>query len=160
MYKVLVADDARVMRFATLRILKKLGLDPAQFERGEGLGGASYDELLDEVWPPLKLRMAEAIRRFTRDELERLFEGTDACVTPVLGLDEAPRHPHHVARGTYIDVGGLVQNAPAPRFGRSAPATPRPARRPGADAGELLGELGYADEEIRDLQRAGALGGA
>ncbi len=141
-------------------MLLRLGLDPAEFARGQGLGGASYDDLLDEVWPPLKLRLAEAIRRLTRDELERLFEGTDACVTPVLGLDEAPRHPHHVARGTYIEVGGVVQNAPAPRFSRSAPAMPRPPRRPGEDAHELLGELGFADEEIRELRQAGALGGA
>jgi alpha-methylacyl-CoA racemase len=141
-------------------MLRRLGLDPADFCRGEGLGGAPYDELVDGIWPALKLRLAEAIRRRTRDELEQLFEGTDACVTPVLGLDEAPRHPHHAARGTYIEVGGVAQNAPAPRFSRSVPATPRPPRRPGEDASELLVEIGFAEEEIEALRHAGALGSA
>jgi alpha-methylacyl-CoA racemase len=139
-------------------MLTRLGLDPAEFQRGEGIDGASYDELLDEVWPPLQARLAEVIRQRTRDELEQLFEGTDACVSPVLGLDEAPRHPHHVARATYAEVGGIVQNAPAPRFSRSVPGAPRPPRRPGEDAGELLGELGYSGDEVAGLRKVGAFG--
>ncbi len=140
-------------------MLERLGLDPAEFRGGEGFAGAPYDELVDEVWPTLKARLAEAIRRHTRDELERLFEGVDACVTPVLDLDEAARHPHNVARGAYVEVEGVMQNAPAPRFSRSAPATPRPPRRPGEDAAELLAELGYDTGEIERLRRSGALPG-
>lgn len=139
-------------------MLQRLGLDPSEFLRGESLGGAPYCELVDEVWPALKPRLAEAIRRHTREELERLFEGTDACVSPVLGLGEAPRHPHNLARGTFIEVGGVVQNAPAPRFSRSVPPAPRPPRKPGEDAEELLAELGYDSTAVEGLRCAGALG--
>jgi alpha-methylacyl-CoA racemase len=52
------------------------------------------------------------------------LEGTDACFAPVLGLAEAPHHPHNVARGTFVDIGGIVQPAPAPRFSRTPPAIP------------------------------------
>ena len=138
-------------------MLQRLGLDPAEFERGEGFLGAPYDELVDEVWPTLKQKLAAAIRRHTRDELERLFEGVDGCVTPVLDLEEAARHPHNVARRTFVEVGGVMQNAPAPRFSRSVPPAPRPPRPPGADTGDLLGELGYPADEIERLRRSGAL---
>jgi alpha-methylacyl-CoA racemase len=140
-------------------MLERLGLDPAEFRRGEGFTGAPYDALVDEVWPPLKARLAEAVRRHTRDELERLFEGVDACVTPVLSLEEAARHPHNVARGAFVEVEGAMQNAPAPRFSRSVPPAPRPPRQPGQDARDVLAELGYDAAGIEDLRRAGALPG-
>ena len=140
-------------------MLERLGLDPAEFRRGEGFAGAPYDALVDDVWPSLKLKLAAAIRQRTRDELEALFEGIDACVTPVLNLDEAARHPHNVSRAAFVEVNGVMQNAPAPRFSRSAPGAPRPPRQPGEDAGELLAELGYDAAGIEDLRRAGALPG-
>jgi alpha-methylacyl-CoA racemase len=140
-------------------MLERLGLDPAEFRRGEGFAGAPYDALVDDVWPSLKLKLAAAIRQRTRDELEALFEDIDACVTPVLSLDEAARHPHNVSRAAFVEVNGVMQNAPAPRFSRSAPPAPRPPRQPGQDAGELLAELGYDAAGIEDLRRAGALPG-
>lgn len=140
-------------------LLDRLGLDPQEFAPGVGLGGAGYDALVDELWPPLQARLAAAVGRHTRAELERLFDGTDGCVTPVLSLAEAPRHPHNVARRAFVEVGGVAQNAPAPRFSRSRPAAPRPATPAGGDTLAVLRELGYAQAEIAGLRADGALPG-
>jgi alpha-methylacyl-CoA racemase len=78
-------------------------------------------------------------------------------VAPVLAPSEAPRHPHNAARGTFTDAGGLVQPAPAPRFGRTAPGAPRPPVRPGADTGAVLGDLGLSGEHIAALRAAGTV---
>lgn len=75
-------------------------------------------------WAQAKVRIAERIRTRTRDEWAALLEGTDACFAPVLDLDEATRHPHMKARETYVDVGGELQPAPAPRFSRTKPPPP------------------------------------
>jgi len=79
----------------------------------------------------------------SRDEWCAVLEGTDACVAPVLDWDEAPRHPHNVARHTFVSVDGVVQPAPAPRFSRSTPDAPQ-AGRP-ADVAELRRRWGVAD---------------
>ncbi len=76
-------------------------------------------------WPEKKKQFAEIFRQKTRDEWCALLEGTDACVAPVLDLDEAPRHPHNVARQTFVEVDGVVQPAPAPRFSRHPQIKPR-----------------------------------
>ena len=79
-----------------------------------------FDPQMDAArWPSLKLRMADLFRTRTRDEWCALLEGSDACFAPVLDWDEAPRHPHNVARGTFATVDGVVQPAPAPRFSRT-----------------------------------------
>lgn len=86
---------------------------------------SAFDAQMDAArWPLLKLRMADVFRTRTRDEWCVLLEGSDACFAPVLDWDEAPQHPHNVARGTFAEVGGVVQPAPAPRFSRSAAAMP------------------------------------
>jgi len=71
------------------------------------------------LWPALKARFAEVFLRRTRDDWAHLLESADACATPVLGLEDAPQHPHNVARGTFVEVDGVVQPAPAPRFSRT-----------------------------------------
>src|SRR5512145_548004 len=84
-------------------------------------------------WPELRRRFAETIAGRTRDEWERTFAGSDACVAPVLSLGEVARHPHNAARATFVDRDGVLQPAPAPRFSRTVPqigAAPRPV---GAD---------------------------
>lgn len=141
------------------QMLAKLGLDPEEFRAGQGFEGADYSRLVEEIWPPLKAKLAAAIRRHTRAELEQLFDGTDACVTPVLSLGEAARHPHNVARQTYVEVGDMVQNAPAPRFSRSVPRAPQPSHAAGCEGEAILAELGYAAGEIDALRRTGALPG-
>ncbi|MEZ5498619.1 MAG: CaiB/BaiF CoA-transferase family protein [Steroidobacteraceae bacterium] len=140
-------------------VVRKLNLDPVEFAGGVGFMGAPYDELVDDVWPALKVKLAEAIGRYTRDELEQLFAGTDACVTPVLSMEEAARHPHNIARSVFVEVGGAMQNAPVPRFSRSKPDEPRVPRRPGADGTAILEELGYSAQDIAALTRSGALPG-
>ena len=94
--------------------------------------------------------VSEAIMARPRDEWVALFDGIDSCVAPVLDLDEAPRHPHNVTRGTFEVVDGVMQPMPAPRIGEPA-ATPRPPRPEGADTSEILAELGYDADQIERL---------
>lgn len=101
--------------------------------------------------------IAGAISIRSRDEWEAHFAGTDACVAPVLTLAEAPDHPHNRARGTFIELDGVVQPGPAPRFLSSAAAPPRPPRPPGADSEAILAELGYSADEIGRLRSEGTI---
>jgi alpha-methylacyl-CoA racemase len=80
----------------------------------------------------------------TRDAWTSSFQGTDACVSPVLGLTEAPDHPHLRARGTFIEHNGITQPGPAPRFSRSKAAVTRPPCLPGQHTDEVLAEWGVA----------------
>jgi alpha-methylacyl-CoA racemase len=98
---------------------------------GLGLTGEELPAQHDrEGWPVLRKRFAELFASRPRDEWAAHFEATDACVTPVLAFNEVAAHPHIAARGTVADIHGTVQAAPAPRFSRSDPGTPR---RPAAD---------------------------
>jgi len=102
-------------RFYT-QLLQQLDIDPA-----------SLGEQLDPTqWPRAKTVLAEKFRTRTRDEWAALFANTDACVAPVLRWEEAPHHPHLAARGTFVEIDGVVQPAPAPRFSRTPPHTPYP----------------------------------
>lgn len=105
-------------------------------------------------WPALKERLAAIFRTKTRDAWDAVFEGTDACYAPVLSLTEAPRHPHNAARETFVEVDGVTQPAPAPRY--SATACDRP-RMPLAatDTRALLSDLGYAPGRIDALLASG-----
>ena len=125
-------------------LCQKLGLPP-EFR----------DQMSTARWPALKARLAEVIRTRTRDEWAALFEGSDACVAPVLALEEAPAHPHNRARGAFVEVAGATQPTPAPRFSRTPPATPRPQAKVGADTEAVLAELGFSASEIAAL-RGGA----
>ncbi|MFE0023870.1 CaiB/BaiF CoA transferase family protein [Amycolatopsis sp. NPDC059021] len=141
-----VAVGAIEMRFWG-DLVKVLGLNP--------------DELPLHVdksqWPKLREIVAEAIGKHTRDELCARAEGTDACLTPVLSPDEAAQHPHNAARGTFVEVGGLVQPAPAPRFDRTPPGTPEAPHDKGSDTLGVLGELGVGEDEIAKLREAGVI---
>src|SRR5262249_31272522 len=101
-------------------LLDRLGLD------GAGLP-AQYDR---SGWPELRARLTEAFAGRTQAEWVEAFAGSDACVAPVVSPGDAPAHPHNAARRTFIDVGGVTQPAPAPRFGRTACRPPRPPRAP------------------------------
>jgi alpha-methylacyl-CoA racemase len=90
-------------------------------------------------------------------EWQTLLEGTDACYAPVLDIEEAPAHPHNQARGTFIEVDGVVQPAPAPRYSRTPPASPKAPSRAGADTDEALTRWGFDAETITALRRAGAI---
>jgi alpha-methylacyl-CoA racemase len=108
-------------------------------------------------WVELKARFAEIFKTKTRDEWCQVLEGTDACFAPVLSLDEAPHHPHNVARQTFVEVDGVVQPAPAPRFSRTPGAIQRPPAEPGANTDEVLARWGFAGEEIARLHAAKAV---
>ncbi|MCT9810895.1 CoA transferase [Acidovorax sp. Be4] len=99
----------------------------------------TFDAQMDaDRWPLLKLRMADVFRTRTRDEWCLLLEGSDACFAPVLDWDEAPAHAHNRARGTFVDVAGVVQPAPAPRFSRTPPAPPVAAGSAALEDGAAL----------------------
>jgi alpha-methylacyl-CoA racemase len=109
------------------------------------------------TWPALRGSLTEAFAARTRDEWAVIFAGSDACVTPVLDLDEAPDHPHNVARATYVGVGGATQPAPAPRFSATPLATPAPPPLVGADTGAALSGWGVPAERVEALRAAGAI---
>lgn len=137
-------------------LLDRLGLDR---ERYGAMGLPALDEATrTQHWPELRAAIAAAFRSRTREEWQARLEGTDVCFAPVLSLDEAARHPHNVARETFIEVEGLLQNAPAPRFSRSTLPTPHPPRRAGEDSATVLQEAGYGAAEIEALRREGVLG--
>lgn len=100
---------------------------------------------------------AAVFARRTRAEWEAIFQGTDACVAPVLGMDEVEAHPHNAARGNFLRVGEVLQAAPAPRFSRSHCADPAVPDAPGASTAAVLGEVGYTPEQVAALKTAGVL---
>ena len=106
----------------------------------------------------LKARLATAFMTKTRDEWCALLEGSDACFAPVLDWDEAPRHPHNRARGSFVSVDGVIHPAPAPRFSRTPAAEPRPATAIGSEGEAILRDWGISTSAIEALQRNGALG--
>ena len=101
--------------------------------------------------------IAAVIRSRTRDEWAAHFAGTDACVAPVLDLQEAPVHPHNIARRTFLDLDGVFQPAPAPRYSALPLDRPDPPRPEGLDGETILAELGYSKDEIVRLRSIGAL---
>ncbi|WP_300441872.1 CaiB/BaiF CoA-transferase family protein [Zoogloea sp.] len=122
-----------------------------------GLADPDFSQQWDRArWPELKVRLAAHLATRSRDEWCALLEGTDACVAPVLDMDEAPEHPHNRARGTFIEVGGVVQPAPAPRFSRSTPAKPRPPLT-GATGEDVLADWGFSPDALDGLRKAGAI---
>ncbi|QKV79333.1 CaiB/BaiF CoA-transferase family protein [Amycolatopsis sp. Hca4] len=139
-----VAVGAIEMRFWG-DLVKVLELDPAELPLH-----------IDKTqWPRLREIVAGAIAKHTRDELVARAEGTDACLTPVLSPIEAASHPHNAARGTFVEIGGMVQPAPAPRFDRTPPATPEAPRVKGSDTEAVLAELGVTDFDA--LRSAGVI---
>ncbi|MEL7312221.1 MAG: CaiB/BaiF CoA-transferase family protein [Pseudomonadota bacterium] len=100
------------------------------------------------AWPQLRDEIASKIKKRTQAEWRDVLEGTDVCFAPVLDMTEASKHPHHQDRRTYIDVGGVVQPAPAPRFSESPTTQPEPPHSEGADTRSVLASLGLSVEQI------------
>ncbi len=129
----------------------------ALFLQKTGLGDPDFSQQWDRArWPELKARLAAHLETRPRDQWCALLEGTDACVAPVLDMDDAPEHPHNRARGTFIEVGGVTQPAPAPRFSRSIPAQPRPPVA-GVTGDDVLADWGFTPDDINRLRTAGAV---
>jgi alpha-methylacyl-CoA racemase len=108
----------------------------------------------------LRSKLESLFKTRTRDEWCELLEGTDACFAPVLTMAEAPHHPHNIARGSFIDIDGVVQPAPVPRFSRTPSARPTPPQAPGEGSRAALADWGIANERIEALLAAGVLGGS
>ena len=124
--------------------------------------GLSEEEFGDQnnagKWPEMKARISEIFRQKTQAEWCELMEGTDVCFAPVLNFVDAPNHPANVARQTYIEVDGVAQPAPAPRFSRTPSEVRNSGSGPGADTGEVLAAMGFAGQEITGLRETGAIG--
>lgn len=124
-YEVYECQDGRWISVGPIearfyrQLLQKLELDPQAL-------GAQEDR---SAWPQAKVLIAERFKSRTSAEWCELLEGTDVCFAPVLSFDDAPEHPHLKARGTFVEVNGVVQPAPAPKFSRTAPATPHAPKK-------------------------------
>lgn len=116
--------------------------------------GAQNDR---EAWPGMRQRFAAAFVTRTRDEWAEHFAGTDACVAPVLSMTEAPNHPHNASRGTFVEMAGVIQPGPAPRFQRTRAGLSKPPASIGADTDSVLGELGFSPDEIGTLRASGVV---
>jgi alpha-methylacyl-CoA racemase len=126
----------------------------------EKLGLASEDlpkQMDRSAWPKLKERFVALFKTKTRDEWCKIMEGTDICFAPVLSLAEAPEHPHIKARNTFVEVDGVRQPGPAPRFSRTPNQIERPPCHPGEHTDEALADWGFAAGELADLRKSGAI---
>jgi len=128
-------------------LVTRLGLDPAELA-----GQLDRDE-----WAATRERFAQIFRTKTQAQWCEIFDGTDACVTPVLSMRAATEDAHLRERGTFVEIDGIVQPAPAPRFSRTPSSVQSSASLPGAHSAEILKEIGYADAEIDALAQVGAV---
>ena len=130
----------------------------AELLRLTGLDAEDLPPQMDRSqWPEGKERVAKLMKTRTRDEWCEIMEGTDVCFAPVLSMAEAPEHPHSRARKAFIEVEGVVQPAPSPRFGRTPGAVRRPPARAGEHTDEVLQDWGFSSEDVARLRAAKAL---
>jgi len=106
-------------------------------------------------WPQMRALFEKTFKSRTRDEWCAAFDGSDACFAPVLSWSEAREHSHNVARSAYVEVGGVRQPAPAPRFSRSAAAVPRIPPERGENGAAALADWGFSPQEVERLQSRG-----
>jgi len=140
-----------------------LGPVEAKFQRvlleRLGFDAAAFPNMADRAnWPAARVAIAARILEKTRDEWCALLEGSDACFAPVLDMNEAPQHPHFKARDSFIDIDGVTQPAPVPRFSRTQLSAPSCAKDAGLEARELLRDWGFDPERIAALQTQGVVG--
>lgn len=128
-------------------LVEKLGLDPASLPDRDNAAN----------WPALSETFAEVFRSRTRTEWEVVFDGSDACVTPILSFAEARRHPHNIERGTFVEEFGVVQPAPAPRLSRTPATIAGPPPRGGQHSAEILRDWGFPSDRIDALLADGTV---
>ena len=124
----------------------------------EGLDLPDATEQYDRAsWPAQTDVFAARFATRSRDAWMEVFEGTDACVAPVLDFEEAPKHPANAARDVFFKAEGVWQARSAPRFGRSAVSSPEAPTVPGGETETLLRELGYSAADIENFKTEGSL---
>jgi alpha-methylacyl-CoA racemase len=128
-------------------LLEKSGISDPEFK-------AQMDQ---SKWPVFKEKMTEIFKSKTREEWCQIMEGTDVCFAPVLTMGEALKNEHNVARNTFIEVEGVPQPAPAPRFDRTRPEVQMPPPVPGGDTEVILADWGFSSEEIESLNAVEAI---
>lgn len=128
-------------------LLTGMGLDPAGIP----------DQFDQSTWPALRARYADIFLTRTRDAWVAEMEGREACFAPVLSVDEAVKHPHMRDRGIFVEVDGVVQPGPAPRFSRTPTSIRRGPPQPGADTDHVLSQWGFSSAERDALRAAGAV---
>jgi alpha-methylacyl-CoA racemase len=126
------------------------------------LSGLQQEELPRQndrpAWPALKDRVAKIFKTKTREEWCKVMEGSEVCFAPVLSMQEAPNHPHNRQRETFVEMDGVVQPAPAPRFSRTPSAIQRPPAVPGEHTDEALRDWGLSATELSQLRAGGTIG--
>jgi alpha-methylacyl-CoA racemase len=154
-YEVYETSDGRYVAVGAIEprfyaaLLEGLGLDAGELPR----------QMDSSSWPQMKARFAELFAQRSRDEWEVHFAGTEACVAPVLSPLEAPDHAHNAARGTFVEVAGVRQPGPAPRFSRTPGAISAAPEQPGRSTRTALERWGVPPARVDALQASGALGG-
>ena len=128
-------------------LVEKAGLDVERFA----------PQMEQDKWSELKSELTEVFKTKTRDEWCEIMEGTDVCFAPVLSIFEAPEHAHNKARGTFVEVDGVVQPAPSPRFSRTVPEVSHASPAPGSDSETVLTDCGFTDDEIATLREEGVI---
>jgi alpha-methylacyl-CoA racemase len=128
-------------------MLEKTGISDPEFKQQMDRGS----------WPDKREKLAAVIAKKTRDEWCAIMDATDVCFAPILDMNEAPHHPHNAARQTFVEVAGVTQPAPAPRFSATPGAVSGPPPAIGAHSSEALSDWGFPASEISALQEAGAL---
>jgi len=128
-------------------LLEKAGIDPDAFA----------DQMNPTTWQNKGEILSKIFKSKTRDQWCEILEGSDACFAPVLDFTEAPLHPHNQARDTYIDINGVTQSAPAPRFSHHQAAMPKASVAEDSDTEEVLADFGFDQAEIKNLREFGAL---
>jgi alpha-methylacyl-CoA racemase len=152
-YEVYETKDGAYMAVGSIEpqfyaaLCKGADLDPEIFGK----------QMSAKNWDSMKEKLAEVFKKKTRAEWEEIFEGTDACVAPVLAMGEVMDHPHIKARGTFVEAGGIVQPAPAPHFSRTPGAIKNPPPKPGQDTDAALADWGFDNAAIAKLREAGAI---
>jgi len=134
-------------------------LEPQFYERLLDACGLTDPELKQQMnaqnWPALRARLEQVFATRSRGHWCSLLEGTDACFAPVLDLDEAPAHPHNVARNAFVEVAGVVQPAPAPRFSRTPAGHPTAPPASGEHTDEILRDWNFSAADIDRLVHGG-----
>jgi alpha-methylacyl-CoA racemase len=121
-----------------------------------GIGSEQLGAQLDKTrWASNKEIMIRAFKTKTQDEWCTIMEGSDTCFAPVLSIAEAPNHLHNKSRGTFVEIDGVLQAAPAPRFDRTVPEIRHAGHTPGQDTDSVLADNGFSEDEIASLKSKG-----